>query len=100
MAEKDEINPCECCEIMAHLVRNLDEARKLIRENPARALFHADFAREEMPKVESCLLVDLSDAKERLGRAREIVDRREEAKKLIDLAWSSFFRRLRQCAER
>jgi len=100
MAEKEEISPCECVEIAIHAIRNLDDARKLIRENPARALFHADFAREEMPKVESCLLVDLSDAKERLARAREIVDRREETKKLIDLAWSSFFRRLRECASR
>jgi len=65
--------------------------------SPGRAVLHADFAVEEIPKLEECLNIDLADAKERLKKVKEVIERREEAKALLDFGWMSLMRAIRRC---
>ena len=62
-----EISPCRCVETAIHIARNFDDARRLMRMRAvSRALLHADFAKEEMSKLEECLGVDLAEARRSL----------------------------------
>jgi len=93
----EKIEPCECVEVAIHIIRNIDDARRIFRLSPGRAVLHADFAAEEIPKLEECLNLDLSSARERLKKTRELIAQREQAKLQLDLAWSSLMRTIRKC---
>jgi len=96
----EEISPCECVETAIHVVRNLDDARRLMRLRAvSRALIHAEFAKEKMPKLEKCLLIDLSEARRSLDKAREHQAEPEESRRWLERGWRFFMRTIRECAE-
>jgi len=93
-----EISPCKCVETAIHIARNFDDARRLMRlKAVSRALIHADYAKEEMPKLEECLFIDLSEARRSLERAREYQARPEESRRWLERGWRLFMRSIREC---
>ena len=93
-----EISPCRCVETAIHIARNFDDARKLMRMRAvSRALLHADFAKEEMSKLEECLGVDLAEARRSLEKAREHQAEPEESRRWLERGWRFFMRAIREC---
>ena len=80
--------------------RYVREARWALDVDPGRAIIYADYAADEMPKLEKCLEIDLSDISDSLRKIRETIDRREEAKRWADRAERRLMRRIRECAGR
>lgn len=99
MAE-DERESCVCVFDGITVWRYVRDARRALDVKPSRALIYADFAAEELPKLEKCLKMDLSDIKESLGKIRETIERPEEAKRWADRAEFRLMRKIRVCAER
>lgn len=96
-----EVKSCRCVEVAVHLARNLDEAVRLMgRAEVGRSLIHAHFVRDEAPKLESCLMVDLSEVKRSIDKMGEVADDPEEAKRWLDRAYTRFHRAVRKCGEK
>lgn len=94
----ENISACRCAETLVHVVRNFDDARRLMRIRAvSRALIHADFAKEEMPKLEKCLLIDLSEARRSLDKAREHQATPEQSQAWLERGWRLFMRAIREC---
>jgi len=91
---------CACVFDGITVLRYVRDTRWALDVDPGRAVIYADFAAEEVPKLEKCLQIDLSDVKESLRKIRETIDRREEAKRLADRAEVVLMRRIRVCGER
>jgi hypothetical protein len=65
-----------------------------------RALIHASYVKEELPKIGECLGVDFSRAVKLIEEAEKASDKPTEAAGYMDLAWTAFMRTLRACTEK
>jgi hypothetical protein len=93
---------CRCAESLVHVVRNFDEAMELSKTavTMGRALIHASYVKEELPKIGECLGVDFSRAVKLIEEAEKVRDRPTEATGYMELAWTAFMRTLRACTEK
>jgi len=93
---------CRCASGIVHVVRNFEEAKELSKTavTMGRALIHADFVKEELPKLSQCLGVDLSHVDKLLEGAKKLSEKPSEASAFMDLAWRAFRRTLEKCAEK
>lgn len=96
----DKQPACACVFDGITVWRYVRDTRWALDMDPGRAVIYADFAAEQVPKVEKCLEVDLSDISDSLKKIRETIDRREEAKRWADRAERRLMRRIRECAGR
>ena len=99
MAEEKR-QACLCVMDGITVWRYAREARWALDVDPGRAVIFADFASEQVPKVEKCLGVDLSDVRESLVKVGETIARREEAKRWADRAEYRLMKIIRDCAEK
>ena len=93
---------CKCATALVHVVRNFEEARELSKTatTMGRALIHADFVKEELPKISECLDVDLSHVGKLIEGAKKLSAQPSEASAFMDLAWTAFRRTLERCTEK
>jgi hypothetical protein len=100
MKMADEL--CRCASSIIHVVRNFDEARELSKTaaTMGRALIHADFVKEEIPKLGKCLGLDLSHVEKFIEQAKKLSAQPTEASAFMELAWRAFSRSVQTCAEK
>lgn len=93
---------CKCSTTLIHVVRNFEEARELSKTaaTMGRAIIHADFVKEEIPKISRCLGVDLSHVEKFIEQAKKLSTQPSEASAFMDLAWRAFRRTIETCAEK
>ncbi len=93
---------CRCASSLIHVVRNFEEARELSKTatTMGRALIHADFVKEELPKIGKCLGVDLSHVEKFIEQAKRLSAQPTEASAFMELAWKAFRRTIQTCAEK
>jgi hypothetical protein len=65
-----------------------------------RALIHAGFVKEELPKIGECLGLDFARTVKLIEEAEKVRDRPTEATGYMELAWTAFMRTLRACTEK